>query len=289
MRRTAKTRKKIIMRPSIKRSLTGLLIVGVLAYSAVGADAMGGGNADGPDAFIGIIGGSPRAYGYSAGGGYQGGGFEAMATVTGTTMAATAGIALTTAAITEGIEASTTDTVFVDGNPAPCRRRRFNVAPNGFYTITIVAVTDTFNARRSDYMMIPGAAYLGSCRSRRENGRSAVTEQIESVSSWKPVIRVDRMRQLDRIPFLRRPEQILLSPSGIRIAVSRRSRAKPDKKSSMTRQRCRVRERRRSWRVAVDGSGNLFARGFCLRGWERFPGRRRAVARWLCLGASAGR
>jgi hypothetical protein len=62
------------MRPSIKQSLSGLLVVGALAFSAVGADAMGGGNANGPDAYIGIIGGHP-AYG----GGYQsqGEGFQA--------------------------------------------------------------------------------------------------------------------------------------------------------------------------------------------------------------------
>jgi hypothetical protein len=68
------------MRPSIKRSLTGLLIVGALALSAVGADAMGGAN--GPDAYIGIVGGHP-GYGYSAAGagyksgGYQGDGYQA--------------------------------------------------------------------------------------------------------------------------------------------------------------------------------------------------------------------
>ena len=45
------------MRSSIKLSLTGLLIVGALAFSAVGADAVGGGNSNGRDAFIGIIGG----------------------------------------------------------------------------------------------------------------------------------------------------------------------------------------------------------------------------------------
>src|SRR5271168_5263430 len=43
---------KIIMRPSIKRSLTGLLITGALAFSAVGAYGYG----NGPDAFIGIVG-----------------------------------------------------------------------------------------------------------------------------------------------------------------------------------------------------------------------------------------
>ena len=44
------------MRPSIKRALTGLLIAGALAFSAVGADAVGG-NSNDRDAFIGIIGG----------------------------------------------------------------------------------------------------------------------------------------------------------------------------------------------------------------------------------------
>ncbi len=43
------------MRPSVKRSLTGVLIAGALVFSAVGVEAMGGGN--GPDAFIGIING----------------------------------------------------------------------------------------------------------------------------------------------------------------------------------------------------------------------------------------
>ena len=68
-----------MMRPSTKRSLTGLLIAGALVFSAVAADAMGGGNANGPDAFIGIVGGGPQAYGNSAGGGYQGGGYQANA------------------------------------------------------------------------------------------------------------------------------------------------------------------------------------------------------------------
>jgi hypothetical protein len=43
------------MRQSIKRALTGLLIAGALAFSAVGAGAVGGGNSNGRDAFIGII------------------------------------------------------------------------------------------------------------------------------------------------------------------------------------------------------------------------------------------
>ena len=58
------------MRGSIKLSLTGILVAGALAFSTAGAYAMGGGNANGPDAFIGIVGGSPQAYGYSAGGDY---------------------------------------------------------------------------------------------------------------------------------------------------------------------------------------------------------------------------
>jgi hypothetical protein len=59
------------MRPSIKRPFTGLLVVGALALSAVGAEAMGG-NANGPDAYIGIIGGSPQRYIHSANGVNQG-------------------------------------------------------------------------------------------------------------------------------------------------------------------------------------------------------------------------
>jgi hypothetical protein len=82
----------------------------------------------------------------------------------------TAAMAHTTAAFTAGIEAST-DTVFVDGNPARCRRHRFNVAPNGFCTITIVVATGTFIARRTNNIASKGDAYLGSCRSRSENGR----------------------------------------------------------------------------------------------------------------------
>ena len=48
------------MRSSIKVSLAGLLTAGALAFSAVGADAIGG-NSNGPDAFIGIVGGNPGA------------------------------------------------------------------------------------------------------------------------------------------------------------------------------------------------------------------------------------
>ncbi len=53
------------MRSSNKRSITGPIVVGALAFSAPGAYAAGGGNANGPDAFIGIVGGNP---GYAAGG-----------------------------------------------------------------------------------------------------------------------------------------------------------------------------------------------------------------------------
>ena len=66
------------MRPSVKRSLAGLLIACALAFSAFGADARG--NANGPDAFIGIVGGNP---GSSVGGIpynqgiYQGDGYRA--------------------------------------------------------------------------------------------------------------------------------------------------------------------------------------------------------------------
>ena len=73
------------MRPSVKRSLTGLLIAGALAFSAFGADARG--NSNGPDAFIGIVGGNPGSsvggIPYNQGiihyneGGYQGGGYQA--------------------------------------------------------------------------------------------------------------------------------------------------------------------------------------------------------------------
>jgi hypothetical protein len=52
------------MRPSVKRSLTGVLIAGALAFSAVRADGKGGGN--GPDAFIGIINGGLQSYNYSS-------------------------------------------------------------------------------------------------------------------------------------------------------------------------------------------------------------------------------
>jgi hypothetical protein len=70
---------KIIMRSSIKVSLTGLLIAGALAFSAVGADAMGtgGGGAGGGGNGGNIVGGNPQAYGYSGGGSYPGGGYQA--------------------------------------------------------------------------------------------------------------------------------------------------------------------------------------------------------------------
>jgi hypothetical protein len=68
---------RMIMRPSIKRTLTGLLVAGALAYSAAGAYAN---NANGPDAFIGIVGGNPGAtqsgIPYNEGR-YQGGGYQA--------------------------------------------------------------------------------------------------------------------------------------------------------------------------------------------------------------------
>jgi len=55
--------------------LTGLLVAGGLAFGAVGAEAMGGGggNSNGPDAYIGIIGGSPQQYNHSATGNINGG------------------------------------------------------------------------------------------------------------------------------------------------------------------------------------------------------------------------
>jgi hypothetical protein len=52
------------MRPSIKRSFTGLLVAVTLAFSAVGAQAGAGSNS--ANAFIGIVGGNP---GYYLGGG----------------------------------------------------------------------------------------------------------------------------------------------------------------------------------------------------------------------------
>ena len=61
------------MRPSIKRSLSGILIAGVLASSAVGADARGGGGCS-PCYFVGI---TPAPGGSPEGGGFQGGGFQA--------------------------------------------------------------------------------------------------------------------------------------------------------------------------------------------------------------------
>jgi hypothetical protein len=72
---------KIIMRLSIKKTLTGFLIAGALALSAVGAEANAGngGNSNGPDAYIGIIGGSPQQYNYSANGNIDGGGYAADA------------------------------------------------------------------------------------------------------------------------------------------------------------------------------------------------------------------
>jgi len=68
------------MRSSIKASLTGLLTASALAFSAIGADAMGG-NSNSADAFIGIVGGNPGTYvgggSYNGGGFNQGGGYQA--------------------------------------------------------------------------------------------------------------------------------------------------------------------------------------------------------------------
>jgi hypothetical protein len=64
------------MRASVKISLTGIFIAGTLAFSAVGAYARGG-NANGPDAFIGIVGGSPQTFRNQADDDYQGGGYQA--------------------------------------------------------------------------------------------------------------------------------------------------------------------------------------------------------------------
>ena len=54
------------MRSSVKRSLTGLLVVGALALGASGAYAGAGSNSS--DAFIGIVGGNP---GYALGAPYN--------------------------------------------------------------------------------------------------------------------------------------------------------------------------------------------------------------------------
>lgn len=56
------------MRSSIKRSLTGLLVVGAFALSAGSAYANGGAGSNSSDAFIGIVGGNP---GYYLGGTYN--------------------------------------------------------------------------------------------------------------------------------------------------------------------------------------------------------------------------
>jgi len=64
------------MRASVKISLAGILIAGTLAFSAVGSYAMGG-NANGPDAFIGIVGGNPQTFRNQAPDDYQGGGYQA--------------------------------------------------------------------------------------------------------------------------------------------------------------------------------------------------------------------
>jgi hypothetical protein len=75
---TGEQRRQVVMRASIKRSLTGFLVAGALVFGVAGAEAMGGGNANGPDAYIGIIGGSPNAYPYSSHGyAYSEGGYQA--------------------------------------------------------------------------------------------------------------------------------------------------------------------------------------------------------------------
>jgi hypothetical protein len=63
------------MRLSIKRSLIGVLAFGALAATAVVSEANG--NANGPDAYIGIVGGSPQEYTYSANGNNQRNGYGA--------------------------------------------------------------------------------------------------------------------------------------------------------------------------------------------------------------------
>ena len=60
------------MRPSIKRTLTGLLMVGALAFTAVGADARGGGGGGGGGG--GRVGGGGGGF-VGGGGGFGGGGF----------------------------------------------------------------------------------------------------------------------------------------------------------------------------------------------------------------------
>ena len=88
------------MRPSIKRALTGLLIAGALAFSAVGADAVGG-NSNDRDAFIGIIGGgctgSPKGGGRYAADTMHAPSTTQTVTLTGTARAAMAEMAHTTA------------------------------------------------------------------------------------------------------------------------------------------------------------------------------------------------
>ena len=63
------------MRTSIKRSLTGLLVVGALAFAAVGADARGGGGG-GFHGGGGFSGGGFHGGGGFSGGGLAGGGFH---------------------------------------------------------------------------------------------------------------------------------------------------------------------------------------------------------------------
>src|SRR5271154_2033455 len=73
MSRWRKSREgKMIMRASAKLSFTGFLVVGALAFSAVGAYAGAGSNS--ADAFIGIVGGNPGYY--LGGGSYNNGPFN---------------------------------------------------------------------------------------------------------------------------------------------------------------------------------------------------------------------
>jgi len=62
------------MRPSVKRSLSGILMASALGFSVVGAHAFG--NANGPDAFIGIVPAGPEHF--QGGEDFQAGGFRAQ-------------------------------------------------------------------------------------------------------------------------------------------------------------------------------------------------------------------
>src|SRR5271169_1335735 len=74
------------MRPSIKPTLTGLLVVGALAFTAAGADARGGGggfHGGGGGFHGGGFGGGGFHGGGFGGGGFHGGGFQANASHAG--------------------------------------------------------------------------------------------------------------------------------------------------------------------------------------------------------------